>query len=166
MQGGGMKKLRNKKYRPRPVAIAGGLTVVARCYARGQDAAPLNDGQLQDLGLAYWLNLEQLATGSATEEAWSVVVTALNIGLALCETGIGAEHEPTFNLALDGAFRAKTRSARTKSFRLDGEALTDIKAALAIQDGQMDIASRAEVVAAMTLVRRRIDEGHVYKDAA
>jgi hypothetical protein len=161
-----MKKARNKKYRPRPVALAGGLTVVARCHARGQDAAPLNDGQLQDLGLAYWLNLEQLASGVATEEAWSVVVTALNIGLALAETGIGVEHESTFNLALEGAFRAKTRSARTNSFRLDGEGLSDIKAALAVHDGQMDIASRAEVIAAMSLVRQRIDEGHVYKDAA
>jgi hypothetical protein len=161
-----MKKARTKKYRPRPIALAGGLTVVAKCHARGQDAAPLSDGQLQDLGLAYWLNLEQLASGDANEEAWSVVVTALNIGLALVEAGIGAEHEQTFNRALDGAFRAKTRSTRTGSYRLDGGALTEIKAALAVHDGQMDIASRTEVVAAMTLVRRRIDEGYVYKDAA
>jgi hypothetical protein len=160
-----MKKQRNKKYRPRPVSLGGGLSVVAKCYARGQDAAPLNDGQLQDLGLAYWLSLEQLRAGEATEEAWSVVVTALNIGLALVETGVGAEHEQTFNDALAGAFRAKTRSERTKNFRLDGDAMRDITAALTIHDAQMEAASRAEVVVAMNLVRRRVDEGHVYKEA-
>jgi len=161
-----MKKPRNKKYRPRPVGAAGGLSVVAKCYARGEDAAPLNDGQLQDLGLAYWLNLEQLRSGAATEEAWSVVVTALNIGMALAESGVGADHEQTFTDALAGAFRAKTRSARTKNFRLDGDAMRDIQAALAVHDQQMEIASRAQIVEAMNLVRQRVDEGHVYKDAA
>jgi len=161
-----MKKARNKKYRPRPVGIAGGLSVIGKCHERGQDAAPLNDGQLQDLGLAYWLNLEQLRSGAATEEAWSVVVTALNIGMALVESGVGADHEQTFNDALAGAFRAKGRSVNARSFRLDGDAMRDIQAALAVHDRQMEIASRAQIVEAMSLVRRRIDEGHVYKDAA
>jgi hypothetical protein len=161
-----MKKPRNKKYRPRPISLGGGLVAVAKCYARGQDAAPLNDGQLSDLGLAYWLNLEQLRSGAATEEAWSVVVTALNIGLAMAENGIGAEHEQTMNDALAGAFRAKVRSAKSGSFRLDGDAMRDIEAALAVHDRQMEIASRAEIVEAMGLVRRRIDEGHAYREAA
>lgn len=162
----GSKKPRNKKYRPRPIGVGGGLSVVAKCYARGQDAAPLNDGQLQDLGLAYWLNLEQLRSGAATEEAWSVVVTALNIGTALVESGVGADHEQTFAGALAGAARAKTRSKRTKNFRLDGDAMRDIQAALAVHDRQMEMASRAQVVEAMILVRRRIDEGQVYREAA
>ncbi|MEH6434314.1 hypothetical protein [Massilia sp. DD77] len=161
-----MKKPRNKKYRPRPVSNGGGLTVIAKCHARGQDAAPLNDGQLQDLGLAYWLSLEQLRTGDASEEAWSCVVTALNIGLAMAESDIGAEHEDAFARALDGAFRAKTRSAKSGNFRLDGEALRDIEAALTVHDSQMEVATRAEVVAAMNLVRQRVDDGHVYKEAA
>lgn len=161
-----MKKPRNKKYRPRPVGCAGGLSAVAKVYARGEDAAPLTGTQLQDLGLAYWLNLEQLRSGAATEEAWSVVVTALNIGMALAENGVGADHEQTFTEALAGAFRAKTRSTRTKNFRLDGDAMRDIQAALAVHDQQMEIASRAQVVDAMNLVRRRVDEGHVYKAAA
>lgn len=161
-----MKKTRNKKYRPRPIALGGGLTAVAKCYARGQDAAPLNGDQLSDLGLAYWLSLEQLRTGDATEEAWSVVVTALNIVLGMVESGVGAEYAQTFNDALAGAFRAKTRSAKRGNFRLDGDAMRDIEAALTVHDAQMEIASRAEVVAAVTLVRKRVDEGSVYRDAA
>jgi len=161
-----MKKPRNKKYRPRPVGCAGGLSAFAKCYARGENAAPLTGTQLQDLGLAYWLNLEQLRSGEATEEAWSVVVTALNIGMALVEAGFGEDHEQTFNDALAGAFRAKARSARTKNFRLDGDAMRDIQAALAVHDQQMEIASRAQIIEAMNLVRRRVDEGQVYKEAA
>lgn len=161
-----MKKRREKKYRPRPVAQAGGLTAIARCIARGQDAAPLAGDQLSDLGLAYWLSLEQLRTGAATEEAWSCVVTALNIAMAMAEAEIGAEHEQAIIRALDGAFRAKVRSAKSRNFRLDGDAMRDIEAALEVHDAQMQVATRAETVAALQLVRQRVDEGHVYKDAA
>lgn len=161
-----MKKPRNKKYRPRPAAQACGLTAIARCMARGQAAAPLASDQLSDLGLAYWLSLEQLRTGAATEEAWSCVVTALNIAMAMAEAEIGAEHEQAIIRALDGAFRAKTRSAKTGNFRLDGDAMRYIEAALTIHDAQMKVATRAETVAALQLVRRRVDEGRVYRDAA
>lgn len=161
-----MKKPRNKKYRPRPVAQAGDLIAIDRCIARGQSAAPLAADQLADLGLAYWLSLEQLRTGDATEEAWSCVVAALNIAMALAETDIGAEHEQAIVRALDGAFRAKVRSAKTGNFRLDGDAMRDIEAALTIHDGQMELATQGETVAALQLVRRRIDEGNVYREAA
>ena len=44
--------------------------------------------------------------------------------------------------------------------------MRDIEAALTIHDGQMELATQGETVAALQLVRRRIDEGHVYKEAA
>ena len=161
-----MKKPRNKKYRPRPVAQAGGLTAIAKCVARGQDVAPLASDQLSDLGLAYWLSFEQLRSGSASEEAWSCVVAALNIATAFAEADIGAEHEKDIIRALDGAFRAKVRSAKTGNFRLDGEALRDIEHALIVHDAQLEVATRAETVTALQLVHRRVAEGHVYKEAA
>lgn len=161
-----MKKARTKKYRLRPVALAGGLTAIARCVARGQDAAPLAKDQLADLGLAYWLSLEQLRTGAATEEAWSCVVTALNIAMAMTEADIGAEHEAAIIRALDGAFRTKVRSAKSGNFRLDGDAMRDIEAALTIHDAQLEAATRAETIAALELVFQRVDEGHVYREAA
>jgi len=159
---------RNKKYWPRQAAPAGGLTVIARCVARGQDAAPLAEDQLADLGLAYWLSLEQLRTGAATEEAWSCVVTALNIAMAMAmaEADIGAEHETAIIRALDGAFRAKVRSAKSGNFRLDGDAMRDIETVLTIHDAQLEVATRAETIAALQLVFQRVDEGHVYREAA
>ena len=160
------KKPRNKKYTPRPVGTAGGLVAIARATMRRDEAVPLREDQTTDLGLAYWLSLEQLTKGDANEEAWSCVVCSLNIGMALCEAGIGDGYEPWLVKALDGAFRAKIRSARTGNFRLDGEAITAITDALHVHDDQMKVATRAEVTQAMNTVRRRIDEGHVYREAA
>ena len=159
-----MKKPRNKKYRPRPIATAGGLGVIAKCIARGAEVVPLRDDQLTDLGVAYWLSMENLRTGEATEEAWSCVVCALNIGMALCEGGIGAGDaaRDAMTRALDGAFRAKVRSAKSGTFRLDGEAITDITEALHIHDQQLQLATRAEVTQAMRTVHQRIEEGNVY----
>jgi hypothetical protein len=159
------KPKRSKKYVPRPIA-AGGLTVFAKCHLRGQEAVPLTDSQLTDLGVAYWLSMEQLRNGAATEEAWSCVVCALNIGMALCEAGIGDEYEKMFALALDGAFRAKVRSAKTGTFRLDGDAIRAITFCLEVHDVQLEQATRAQVTEAMRTVHRRIEDGNVYRDAA
>lgn len=161
-----VKPKRNKRYVPRPVTQHGGLIAVARIHARAEEVVPLRDDQLTDLGVAYWLSLENLRTGAATEEAWSCIVSALNIGVVLCELGVGPEHELAFVAALDGAFRAKLRSAKSGTFRLDGEAMRDIEAAFQIHDEQMKLATRAEVTQAMRTVHARIESGNVYREAA
>lgn len=160
------KVKRNKPYRPRPVSTGGGLTAIVNIHQRGAEAVPLSAEQLADLGLAYWLSLEQLRTGDASEEAWSCVVCALNVGMALAEADVGADYEKEIVAALDGAFRAKIRSAKSGTFRLDGEAMRDIEHALRIHDAQMETATRAQVTAAMRLVHDRIAEGNVYQVAA
>lgn len=160
------KKPRNKKYSPKPVARHGGLVAIAMCHARGENASTLSADQTTDLGLAYWLSFENLRSGDANEESWCCVVCSLNVGLVLCEKGIGAEFEQAFVTALDGAFRAKIRSARTGNFRLDGEALRDIEEALQVHEQQMAIAKRWEVTQALNTVRARIDAGNVYREAA
>ncbi len=161
-----MKAKRNKKYTPKPVHAFGGLTRIAMAHARGQEAAPLQPSQLTDLGVAYWLSMENLTKGAANEESWSCVVCALNIGLVMAERGIGAEYELDLVAALDGAFRAKVRSARTGSFRLDGDAIQAINHALKIHDAQMEVASRAQVTAAMEQVHARMAQGNIYREAA
>lgn len=161
-----MKAKRNKKYVPRRVTTSGGLVAIARCIARGEEAAPLRDDQLTDLGVAYWLSMKNLLTGEASEEAWSCVVCALNIAMALSEAGTGGEYEAAIRRALDGAYRAKVRSYKAGTFRLDGEAITDITEALHIHDAQMESATRAEVTEAMRLVHSRIESGHFYQMGA
>lgn len=160
------KKPRNKKYTPKPVARHGGLVAIAMCHARGENASTLNDSQTTDLGLAYWLSFENLRSGDANEESWSCIACALNIGMVLCEQGIGAEHDQLIVRALDGTFRAKIRSKKSGNFRLDGEALRDIEEALQVHDQQMAIAKRWEVTRALNTVRAREAVGNVYHEAA
>jgi len=160
------KPKRNKKYTPKPVTQHGGLIAVARAHMRAEESAPLRDSQLTDIGTAYWLSLENLRSGAASEEAWCCIVSALNIGMVLCEMGVGQEAESAFVAALDGAFRAKIRSAKSGTFRLDGDAMRDIEIAFACHDEQMTMATRAEVTQAMHTVHARIDSGNVYREAA
>lgn len=155
-----------KQYKPRHASTSGGLTAIAMCHARFENNSPLRGDQLTDLGVAYWVSLEQLRVGDASEDHWSCVVCALNISLIMAENGIGAEYERDIAKALDGAFRAKIRSAKSGNFRLDGDAMRDITNVIAIHDEQMKLASRNEVVAALATVRRRIDEGNVYERQA
>lgn len=152
-----------KPYRPRSPNPAGGLTALLRIHDRGEQAAPLRDDQRTDLGLAYWLSLENLRTGDASEEQWSCVACALNVAMALAEAGVGADHEDAIRLVLDGAFRAKVRSTTSGSFRLDGDALRDIEYALAVHDAQMEAATKGQVKDALELVHRRVQEGNVYQ---
>jgi hypothetical protein len=160
------KKPRAKKYHPKPVARHGGLVAIAMCHARGENASTLRPEQTTDLGIAYWLSFENLRSGDANEECWCCVVCSLNVGVVLCEAGIGAEHEQLLATALEGAFRAKMRSARAGNFRLDGEALRDIETALQVHDQQMAIAKRWEVTKALGTVNARIAAGNVYREAA
>ena len=160
------KKPRNKTYKPRSISQHGGLVAIAMCHARGENASVLKPDQVTDLGVAYWLSLENLRTGDANEESWSCVACALNVALVLCEKGIGAEYVDALVMALDGTFRAKIRSAKTGNFRLDGEALRDIETALIIHDSQLELAKRYEVQEAMNVIYRRLKEGNVYEDAS
>lgn len=92
-----------------------------------------------------------------------LVAYALNMATVLAEQGIGAEHEADLVRALDGTFRAKVRSEKTQNYRLDGEAMTDIKHALQVHDGQMEIATRAEILQARDTILKRLNEGNVYE---
>jgi len=157
-----MKKKRTKAYRPRQVALGGGLVAIANAYERGESAQPLRGDQVTDIGIAYTLSLTNLATGDASEEHWCCVVCALNIGMVLSETVFDGQHEQDFIDALDGAFRAKIRGDKSGSFRLDGDGLRAVKYALAVHDEQIKLAHRREIVAAMEVVHERLESGNVY----
>jgi len=157
-----MKKRRDKKYVPKPALPGGGLHALVRLQIRHEDNSPLTKEQLGDLGLAYHLSLDGLLYGEADEENWSCVVCSINIATALAEMGIGENCEDDFVRALDGLFRAKIRSKRTGSFRLDGDAIQDVKAALALHDQQMQVATKYAVMEALRTVQLRVKEGNVY----
>lgn len=160
------KKPRSKTYKRRPISTVGGLFAIGGVHIRAEERRPIRDDQVTDLSLAYRLALEAMTRGDSNEQDWSTVVCSLNIGLILCERGIGAEFEQKFIAALDGAFRARLRAGRTSAWRFDGEALLAIREAFAIHDEQIKVTAKEEMRLALLEVHRRIDEGHVYQAAA
>ncbi len=139
------------------------MAAMVKAMLRAEDSQPLTDVQLTDLAAAYWLALDAMVRGDSGEEEWSVVTCALNIALVLAEQRVGAEHEPQFIAALDGAFRAKVRAAHKGAWRFDGEALQAIRSALHLHDQQVAAVTRAQLRSAMTEVHRRIQSGLVYE---
>ncbi len=160
-----IKKPRNKARTPRRAESCGGLIVFGNAYAAAEDAQPMNGECQTDLGIAYHQALDAMAKGASSEQDWCVVVCALNVGLMLCERGIGDEYEQDFIAALDGAFRAKLRAVRTGVWRFDGDAMQAIRHAFAVHDEQIKITTKLEMRDALVEVRRRIDVGNVYREA-
>jgi len=115
-----------------------------------------------ELGMHNWKALENMKTGCASDVALEIIVGALNIALALCEMGFGAECIPQVNEALAWAFRAKERGEKTGRWGFDGGAIRTVTEVMEIHDQQLEHASKAEVIAAIELVRERIAEGNVY----
>lgn len=160
------KSKRSKAYRPRPVSATGGLFAIQKALDDTAQHKSLDDDQLADLSIAFRIAFQNMLTGGADEQQWSICVCSLNIALILAESGIGAEFEGVINKALEGAFRTKIRAGRTGSWVLDGDAQQAIKAAFEVHEAQLLIATRAELKGAIFEVRRRIDSGDVFKEAA
>lgn len=156
-----MKKPR-KPYKPKQVHPGGGLVALAKLHHRAEDRVPLHDSQQRDLSYHHWAALENLRSGAGDYEAWECIVSALNIGMALCEGGIGPECIDEMVSAQEAAIRAKVRADRHGAHRLDGEGLRIITEALRTHDAQLELAQRKEVIAAIQLVRQRVAEGSVF----
>jgi len=160
------KKQRKKAYRPKAVNPMAAFQALDSIHVAAEDHRPLHEDDATDLALAYRLSLETMVKGKSTEEDWSVVVCSLNIGLILCERGIGAEYEPLFVRALDGAFRSRIRAGRTGTWRFDGDALVAIREAIDVHDEQVKITTKEEIRTALLEVHHRIKAGNVYREAA
>ncbi|HEF4773682.1 TPA: hypothetical protein SAP42_005635 [Burkholderia multivorans] len=154
----GNKKPR-KAYRPRAVRRTAGFDVLER-------RTPMDGDQKTDLGIAYYMALNEMTNGRGTEEHWSTVACALNIALVIAETGPGLDSISIIRSALAGAVRARDRAARVGKWGFDGDALIDIRIALEIHDAQMATVSKAAILKALSEVHRRIDAGEVFKEAA
>ena len=161
----GNKKPR-KPHRRRQGSAVGGLFAVQHRHDEAALSQPMTDDQVGDLALAFRLAFQAMVSGAADEQHWSTCVCSLNIALVLAEQGIGADWEPEFNAALEGAFRAKLRAGRTGSWGFDGPAMQAIKEAFELHELQIESATKGEIKAALIEVRRRIDAGDVYQEAA
>ncbi|MBZ5793894.1 hypothetical protein K8353_27585 [Burkholderia contaminans] len=148
-----------KAYRPRAVRCTAGLDVLER-------RTPMDGGQKTDLGIAYYMALNEMTNGRGTEEHWSTVTCALNLALVIAETGPGIDSIGIIKSALDGSVRSRDRARRSGKWGFDGDALIDVRIALETHDAQMATVSKAVILQALSEVHRRIDAGNVFKEAA
>jgi hypothetical protein len=162
----GANKRRNKVYRPKASLPGGGLqalvTIEDRARRREYLASPLSETEQKDIRTAYWLHFGALTQGEANETAWMFVVTALNIGVMLCERGIGPELLPELIRAQEGAFRAHLRAKNGASYRLDGDGIVAIRAALLSHELQLEHATHADMDWADQEMRRRMMAGDTF----
>jgi hypothetical protein len=157
---------KRKAYRLKPVNPHAAFVLITKKHDQVGMLLPLASDQVTDLGLAYRLAFDAMCTGRASEENWSTVVCSLNVGQILCENGIGNEYDAWLVKALDGAFRSKLRAALGNGWGYDDRAMSHIKAALEVHDEQIQCATKEEMRDALMEVRRRIDDGNVYGEAA
>jgi hypothetical protein len=154
----GNKKPR-KAYRSREVRRMAGFDVLGH-------RAPMDISQKTDIGIAYYMALNEMTNGRGSEEHWSTVACALNLALVIAETGPGLDGIEIIKSALAGAVRSRERARRTGKWGYDGDALIDIRIALETHDAQMATVSKAVILKALSEVHRRIDAGEVFKEAA
>lgn len=157
-----MAKKRKAYKGPKNNFPGGGLLALLRIEARAENASPLRDDQLSDLGNGYWLAFTNMTQGNASLESWETCVCSLNIALVLAEKVFQGQGELEIVEALDGMFKAKLRGEATGKYRLDGDGIQAVKVALTYHDEQMRLAHRKEILDAMETVKRRVEEGNVY----
>lgn len=148
-----------KAYRPRFVNRTAGIDVLER-------RTPMAVSQTLDLGIAYHVALDEMLHGRGTEEHWSTVVCALNIALVLAEMGFGTDQIAIMKAALDGAVRTRDRARRVGTWAFDGDGMSAIRLAMETHDQQMEIVTKATILAAIAEVHRRIDSGNAFQEAA
>lgn len=147
--------------RPLPDTTVGEVLAYHRIYDVDV-RRPLTDEQMNELGVAYRLAFLSMLDGRACEDHWAVCVVSLNIALVLAEWGIGENCIPEIKLALDGAFRSKTRANKTGRWGFDGAAIQAIQVAFDIHDEQLLYASKQMLKEAKDEVHRRADAGIAY----
>lgn len=157
-----MKKPR-KAYKPKPIHSGGGLVALAKLHLRAEDSAVLPVSKQQHLAVFHWRAYESMRVGAGDYDAWETCCSALNIGMALCEAGIGAECIDAMVAGQEALVRAKVRADRHSVHRLDGDGLREVREALLFHDAQLEHAQRQEVIAAINLVRQRVAEGDVFQ---
>lgn len=123
---------------------------------------PPSADQQQNICLVHHISLQGLLTGHGSEQGWGTVSSALNTALILAERGIASGAVSTIQLAQDAMMRAHERAGRTGKWGLDGDGIRATQAALLTFDEQVSRATREQLTAALTEVRRRVEQGEVY----
>lgn len=155
------KQKRQSPYRCRwGVNPTGGLHVITSQYARNIQSSPLDADEMLHTKLDGRAGLDSLVSGPApTEHDWANVSRSVNTALLLAEDGYGVEHQDVFIKAQEGLLRACQRHATTDKWRLDGQAIQDIRDALYLHDQQCELVTNGDYLKALRAVKQRVIDG-------
>lgn len=139
----------------------GGLALLNR-----RSRAQLADDQTRDLAIAYRMALTGMITGHGTEQMWSTLACALNIAVLLAEAGVHPGH--TYAQAIQIIKDAQIGMMRAANYAHDGGGWKlgtnrlSIECAFRLHDGQIEEASKGQIVCALEEVHRRVTIGEHY----
>jgi hypothetical protein len=103
-------------------------------------------------------SLEAFRTGRGSADDWANLADAMNVGEALAQLAIGADHADTFNTAQAALAAVHARIAERKSYTLRGAELTALDDAVFVHRIQLEHCSQGELLRAVDNVKRRVGE--------
>jgi len=110
--------------------------------------------------LRYWCAFARVKTPSRTPEAYEWLCEAINIGMILCENGIGAEYLPAILAAQDAIYFAWPNAQATGFYAMDEAGIAAVAHALEVHDAQLEVAWASEIALAERTLRKRLNEGN------
>lgn len=125
----------------------------------------LDDTQKTRLAVHLRVNLQALATGEADENAFHNLAGGVNVSMVLAERGCGIEHEETIGNAQMALVRLRANGNRGR-WLMDGPGLVSLKAWLDVYEAQLEVVSQQETLDALEEVRKRVEKGWIFKEAA
>lgn len=151
------KAKRVSPYRQRAIDPMGGLRTLS-------DRQPMNENQLTDLAIGYWLAFDNMTRRESTGYDWNIIAGSLNIAIVMCEEGIKEEALDIFRRSRDASLRAKKRGEEKGIWRYDGADIDTIRTALSIHDQQITQITQGRMVKVINDVRDRVERGHVINE--
>lgn len=137
----------------RPSNTTGGLILLNRC-----SRAQLDNDQLRDLGLAYFSALHGMKSGHGSEQLWSTLACSINVAMVLAELGVMPQGLRVIELGQDALIRVRAHAQQTGIWALGIHAFA-IDCAFKLHHQQIKEAGKAQVIAALEEVHRRVDAG-------
>lgn len=135
----------------------GGAFARAMCANR-----PLDYDQQRDLSVGFHAAIQCIKTGHGTDAHAHTIAAVVNVALLLSEIGVGNQYIDDIKNAQHAVLRLFERGARTDAWVFDGDGLRDIEHAACVHDAQLEIATSAEIGAAIAEMKRRINNGDVF----
>lgn len=137
-----------RKYKPKPINPSALVDAVA-------SRQPMERAKQQDVSIVAHQAMRALVSGDGTEFDVEHLAVATNLSMLLTELGVGREYLAVAIAGQEAVVRCRARAERTGKWGLDGPAIAAIDLALELHDQQVEIATQAQMSAAIREMHRR-----------